>query len=199
MAGFNGSGTFVRAYNWTQDAANAVPIMASRMDTEDNGFASGLSNCLTRDGQGMPSADIDWNAKKLKNISDATLTGDALSFSALGSFTATLTNMTVATTGTIKYKVFGQTVTLYSTGNILGTIASSGSFSLTGLPAVCRPSAAVAGPLVLVNNGTILLSFGLINASGSSILFQSIYDGTSVFNGVSGIYLGWQFIYSVSA
>lgn len=55
---FNGSGTFVRSYNWTQDAANGIPISAPRFDTEDNGFATGLSTCVTRDGQSPPNANL---------------------------------------------------------------------------------------------------------------------------------------------
>lgn len=83
MSGFDGSGTYVRYYNWTQDAANAVPITASRFDTEHNGFATALSNCLTRDSQGKPSTDIDWNAKKLKNLADPTLPQDAVTLAFL--------------------------------------------------------------------------------------------------------------------
>jgi hypothetical protein len=55
---FDGNGNFVRVHNWTQDAANGVDITASEMDAEDNGFAGGLTNCVTRDGQGKPSADL---------------------------------------------------------------------------------------------------------------------------------------------
>jgi hypothetical protein len=58
MAGFNGIGIFVRAYNWVQDKANAIPITASRMDTEFDGIATGLSNCITRDGQTPAGAII---------------------------------------------------------------------------------------------------------------------------------------------
>lgn len=58
MGAFNGSGVFVRSYNWTQDAANSIDITASRMDTEDTGFASGLSLCVTRDGQGAMTANF---------------------------------------------------------------------------------------------------------------------------------------------
>lgn len=53
---FNGSGTFVRAYNWVTDKINGVNITASRMDTDSDGFASGLTNCITRDGQGKATA-----------------------------------------------------------------------------------------------------------------------------------------------
>lgn len=58
MGAFNGSGVFVRSYSWTQDAANNIDITASRMDTEDTGFASGLSLCVTRDGQGAMTANF---------------------------------------------------------------------------------------------------------------------------------------------
>lgn len=55
---FNGSGTFVRVHSWTSDAANGIDINATEMDAEDNGFASGLSLCVTRDGQGQMAADF---------------------------------------------------------------------------------------------------------------------------------------------
>jgi hypothetical protein len=55
---YNGSGLFVRLYNWVTDKTNSVPITASRMDQEMDGFAAGLSNCLTRDGQGRANADF---------------------------------------------------------------------------------------------------------------------------------------------
>lgn len=48
---FNGSGTFVRVHDWTDDAANDIPITASRMDAEFDGIATALSSCLTQDGQ----------------------------------------------------------------------------------------------------------------------------------------------------
>jgi len=48
----NGSGTFVRSFNWVVDKTNAVNITASRMDTEMDGVAAGLTLCTTRDGQG---------------------------------------------------------------------------------------------------------------------------------------------------
>lgn len=55
---FNGTGTFVRVHNWQQDAANGIDISAPEMDAEDGGFASGLSLCVTRDGQGQMAADF---------------------------------------------------------------------------------------------------------------------------------------------
>lgn len=69
---FNGSGTFVRLYNWATDRSNGVKVRADRMDAEMDGFAAGLSNCMTRDGQSTVSADIPFNNKKITGLADAT-------------------------------------------------------------------------------------------------------------------------------
>lgn len=55
---FNGSGTFVRVHSWATDKTNTVPVTASRMDAEDDGMATGLSNCLVKDGQQTATARI---------------------------------------------------------------------------------------------------------------------------------------------
>jgi len=55
---FNGSGTFNRVYNWSNDKTNGINITASRFDTEDSGFATGLSNCICKDGQQTTTASI---------------------------------------------------------------------------------------------------------------------------------------------
>jgi hypothetical protein len=65
---FDGSGNFTRSMNWAADAAANIKILASRHDTEDNNFAAGLSLVLCRDGQGGPTADINWNGKKITNL-----------------------------------------------------------------------------------------------------------------------------------
>lgn len=44
------SGTFSRIYNWVNDASAAIDIEATRMDGEDNNFATGINACLTKDG-----------------------------------------------------------------------------------------------------------------------------------------------------
>lgn len=58
MAGFNGAGTFVRTYSWANDKTNGVNITASRFDTEDSGFATGLSTCICKDGQQTTTAIV---------------------------------------------------------------------------------------------------------------------------------------------
>jgi hypothetical protein len=69
---FNGSGLFVRLYNWVVDAANGVDILPDRMDAEMDGFATGLSNCITRDGQGVPGQPIPWGNQDLTGVGNLT-------------------------------------------------------------------------------------------------------------------------------
>lgn len=69
---FNGSGSFVREHSWTADRANGIKVRADRSDEEDNGFAAGLSLCITRDGQSSIAADIPFNNKKITGLGDAT-------------------------------------------------------------------------------------------------------------------------------
>ncbi len=63
--GWNGSGTFNRLFSWVADKAAAINITASRMDSDTNDIVgNGLGNCITRDGQGQPSANLPMNGFK---------------------------------------------------------------------------------------------------------------------------------------
>jgi hypothetical protein len=75
---FNGSGTFVRVHDWTTDEGNAVNITASRMDSEDDGFATGLSTVICKDGQTTTTAAIPF-AVGLK-VSDGLVGTPSLAF-----------------------------------------------------------------------------------------------------------------------
>jgi hypothetical protein len=77
MAPFDGNGTFTRLMNWTQDAATPIKIKADRHDINDDDIASGLSNCVTRDGQSSPTGNIPMNSKKIVNLGPPTADTDA--------------------------------------------------------------------------------------------------------------------------
>lgn len=87
---FNGTGTFVRLYNWVTDKTNSVPITASRTDSEMDGFATGLSNCITKDGQTVLTADIPMASHKLTGLSVGSARTDSISVGQVqdGQFTA---------------------------------------------------------------------------------------------------------------
>lgn len=69
---WNGSGTFTRVYDWTTDRDADIKIRADRMDTEMDGFATGLSACLTRNGETVPSANLPMGGFKHTGVADAT-------------------------------------------------------------------------------------------------------------------------------
>jgi hypothetical protein len=74
---FDGNGTFLRIMNWVQDAASAIKIKADRHDQQDDDFAAGLTNTITKDGQTQPTANLPMNGKKLINLGDPTDDTDA--------------------------------------------------------------------------------------------------------------------------
>jgi hypothetical protein len=74
---FNGSGTYNLVYTWATEALTP-PIPISKLDEQDQDIATALSNCLTRDGQSLPTADIPLNGKRLTDVGDPTTGTDAL-------------------------------------------------------------------------------------------------------------------------
>ena len=77
MPGFDGSGNYTLNFTFATEAASP-PIAISKLDTEFAGIAAGLSLAILRNGNGKPTANIDWNAQKITNLGNATADGDAL-------------------------------------------------------------------------------------------------------------------------
>ena len=75
---FNGSGSFARLYNWVSDRNASIKIRADRMDAEMDGIATGLSTCITKDGQTTITQDIPFNNKRITGLADATAATDAV-------------------------------------------------------------------------------------------------------------------------
>lgn len=72
------AGVFSRVHNWVTDKAGAIKITASRVDADSDDFATGLSNCICRDGQSTVTDDIPFNNQKITEVGDATADTDAL-------------------------------------------------------------------------------------------------------------------------
>ena len=74
---WNGSGTFNRIFSWVADKAAGLDISSSRMDTDTNDLASnGFGNCLTRDGQGQPSANLPMATFRHTNVGNGVARSD---------------------------------------------------------------------------------------------------------------------------
>lgn len=75
--GWNGSGSFQRLFSWAADKAAAINITASRMDGDTNDIVStGLGNCITRDGQGTPTANLPMSGFRHTNVSSGVVRTD---------------------------------------------------------------------------------------------------------------------------
>ena len=78
---WNGSGVFSRLYSWVTEYGNGLPINPSHVDGDTNDIVTGLNNCLTRDAQGKPTANFDFNSLKGVNLQNGLNAQDAVTFS----------------------------------------------------------------------------------------------------------------------
>lgn len=119
MAGFNGAGVYQRSYDWTDDKAAAIKIRADRMDTEMDGFATGLSNCICRDGQSTITANLPMNSHKLTGLAAGSAAGDSVRYEQVALLSA-------GASQTITRTAAGEVLALESTdaGAALGPVAS---------------------------------------------------------------------------
>lgn len=70
-------GVFSRVYTWATEQLSP-PIEIAKLDTQETDFATALSNCILRDGTGLPTAATPWNSQKITGLGDATAAADAL-------------------------------------------------------------------------------------------------------------------------
>jgi hypothetical protein len=76
---FNGSGTFLINSTGQPVVPNTI-ISSTAFNALTADLATGLSTCLTRNGQSTPTANIPLGGFKLVNVGAGTLAGDALVF-----------------------------------------------------------------------------------------------------------------------
>jgi hypothetical protein len=169
---FNGSGTFVRLNNWSNDAANNLPISATKFDTEDNDFASGLSACLTRDGQGGPSSALTWGQPLTLN--GATGTSPLTVGCTGGMNNPSLQAKVIDSTGVTLNLTTAQSLALAIQGTNALSIASNGNVSIAQALGVTG-NQTVGGTLGVTGNQTV---GGTLGVTGNSTL-----TGTLAVNG----------------
>jgi hypothetical protein len=113
---YNGSGTFTRLYNWVTDAANSIPITASRMDGEQDGIATGLSTAITKDGQTVLTANIPFNSKKITGLTNGSARTDSIALGQVQDGTYTTLGTTGGSADTYTASP-SPAITAYATGS----------------------------------------------------------------------------------
>lgn len=68
---------------WTGDASLGIGIEAGRHDTQDNDFATGINNCLAKDGSNAATGNLDLGNKKITNLAGGTANADAINVAQL--------------------------------------------------------------------------------------------------------------------
>jgi hypothetical protein len=174
---FDGSGVFNRLFKWTQDAANSINITASRVDSEDDGFAAGLTNCVTRDGQGKMAADFLPATDFIYNLGSNTKRWATLNGIPVANFTVP----TQASIGAILYPVLGiEGATVvnawYPYGNILryGTNTTPGTTNMTAAITAAIAFAMAGGGPVIAPPGIYLYTAQIVTAFPAALTDISI-------------------------
>lgn len=170
MPGFNGTGTYIRPYNWVNDKNNGINITASRFDTDGNDVATALSTCICKDGQQTTTARIPFAVGLSTNkgslgtpsiaiIGDTTTgfyqtTSGEIRFGSGGVYAATLNanglDNTVIGAGTARTGAFS---TIAASGQITSTVTTGTSpFVVASTTQVANLNAATAGTATALQN-----------------------------------------------
>lgn len=173
MGEYNGSGVFVRTFSWANDKTNGIKIIASRMDTEDNGFATGLSTAVCKDGQQICTAQVPFAVGISVPAGGAGAPGVAV----LGDLT---TGIYQSAAGALDVTVSGTRVGGFTSAGLVNTAITTSTLGVTGNFAVntnkftvnaSTGNTVIAGTLVL--NGSVSGTATIrVKATAGSVTFQ---------------------------
>lgn len=158
---------------WTGDASLGIGIEAGRHDTQDNDFATGINQCLNKDGSNAATGNLNLGGFKLANVAVGTTATDATT---LGQVQAQAFIWCGTSGGTTSAYTLTPTpaISAYAAGQVFRFIAhttSNGSITLqvSGLasPVTCllKGSKQVFGPV-----GIQLIA---------GLTYEALYDGTN--------------------
>jgi len=176
---FNGNGVFNRLYSWVQDAVNAIPITASRMDPDSNDIAAGLTNCVTRDGQSPAMANLPMGGFRHINVANAVNPNEYIAFGQAEAryfpiAGGTFTNPVIFNGGI-------TTNVLVSTGAITGT-------GITGTSLISSGGLGSATSVTVANTSAGGRSWSVFTAGSSGVLPAGnfgVFDNTAGFTRMS--------------
>lgn len=142
----------------------------------------------------LPAASgANLTALNATNIASGTVADARLSanvpLQSTGSFTATLTGMSGATTGTINYRVVGNVAHLWLAAQISGT-SNADTFTITGMPAAIRPGADRVLLMQAIDNNAFANSQISVGSGGTATLVKLGGAGSWTTSGTKGLYAG---------
>jgi len=159
-------GTFTRVHDWTDDAGAGLNIEASRMDAEDDNFASGINACRHLGGTNSPTANLPMAGYHHTTVGQATARTDYTRFDQYqdndgryGTTGGSANAQTLSVTPAITAYVNGMT--FYFKAGYTNTGAATLNVSGVGAAAILYSGAALTGYEITSND-----------------YFQVVFDGT---------------------
>jgi len=162
---FNGSGTF-QINTAGQPVVTGTTITSTAFNALTADLATGLSTCITKDGQTTPTANIPMGSNKITGMADGTAATDAANLSQAQSTATKL--LTVSGTDTITASG-SPTVTAYATGAMYYFTPAATN---TGAATINIDS---LGAKSITKNGTTALAAGDLTSGKVAVV---VYDGT---------------------
>jgi hypothetical protein len=182
-------GTFTRANGaneWVTDFNNGVGIEPARHDTQDNDLATGINNCLTKDGQNTPNANLPMGGFKHTGVANGSANTDYMAYGQIRNGTPlymdTTNNRLGINTSTPVGALDIQTLNTGVGAN--GTTISQFSNNAGELPEVNlrKSRGTTLGTNTIVQNGDYLGAIRFWGANGTgynqTALITAVVDGT---------------------
>lgn len=158
---YDSQGVFTRVMNWQEDAANSVPIVASRHDEEDNNFAQGFNEVFCRDGRAAMTGALKMGANRITGMANGTTDNDAVNKGQLDSVKSAL--QTAINTAITNCKN-----ALFPVGSLYSTIGNTNPNGLLGFG---------TWSLITSNVVTGVASTAGVRGNGKAIGYTN-YNGT---------------------
>jgi hypothetical protein len=156
---------------WTGDASLGIGIEASRHDTQDNDFATGINQCLNKDGSNAATGNLNLGGFIPTNLAAGTAAAPALCVGSdvnTGVFGPAADTWAVATNGSERVRIDSSgRVGIGETSPVEALVIKTGASATAGVS--FRGNNAAAANEVWVGQGSDGLS-GFIYARGNSVL-----------------------------
>lgn len=172
-------GTYTKGNNatggWTGDASLGIGIEAGRHDTQDNDFATGINQCLNKDGSNAATADLAMGGFKHTNVANAT---GRTNYAAVGQVQDGdyIWLGTAGGTATALTASASPAITAYKAGQKFRLITASGSTGSTATPHTLQINGIVGAKNIVNNEDSTNPTLGTWVAAA---LMELVYDGTN--------------------
>lgn len=170
---------------WAGDASAGIGIEAGRHDTQDNDFATGINQCLNKDGSNAATGNLNLGANKITALANGSNATDAMAYGQIRNGTPlymdTTNNRLGINTSTpvSQLDVSLNTATVGTNGVVIQEFSND---IVSGEVNFRKSRSATIGTNTIVQNGDLLGAIRFWGANGtgydSGAIVAAICDGT---------------------